>query len=409
MNSGEGRPTLSLPVIPPRLQPRLSDISGILHAPHHSSTPYRTIPQNRTFDVEPTAPLVDESRHMATIAAEVSAAVAAQASKEFRQMREPKIMKLRGGYSADAELMFRSWKSDILANISDRELDNKAAIQLIKEQTLDNARREVEFQLDLCGGDITYQDLLQHLGITFQGGDDEANVLAEFYSRRQYAKESEESFADELQLLARKVISKKPNFRVNLDNTMKQRYASQLYDHSNASIAKALLLQMPTVSFTQYRNELARVLGTRQCQNKGVSSKAILATQEGTESEGEEKPVLKSQRKRDRKISAQSSQIRDLREKLDGAIAENTQIREWLNPETLQTAFTNALQASGQFCPGGKFFGKRREPKVAAGIDRTTDPDKSCNYCKDTGHEKNNCLRLQKHNAFVASKREGLN
>ena len=66
-------------------------------------------------------------------------------------------------------------------------------------------------------------------------------------SRRQYAKESEESFADKLQLLARKVISKKPDFRVNLDNTMKQQYASQLYTIcSNASIAKALLLQMPT-------------------------------------------------------------------------------------------------------------------------------------------------------------------
>ena len=161
---------------------------------------------------------------------------------------------------------------------------------------MDNAHHEVEFQLDLCGGDITYQDLLQHLGVTFQGGDDEANVLAEFYSRHQYAKESEESFADELQLLARKVISKKPDFRVNLDNTMKQQYVSQLYDHSNVSIAKALLLQMPTVSFTQYHNELARVLGTCQCQNKGVLSKASLATQEGTKSEGEEKPVLKSQR-----------------------------------------------------------------------------------------------------------------
>ena len=45
---------------------------------------------------------------------------------------------------------------------------------------------------------------------------------------------------------------------------MKQWYASKLYDHSNASIAKALLLQMPDMSFTQYRNELARVLGTRQ-------------------------------------------------------------------------------------------------------------------------------------------------
>ena len=245
MNSGEGRPTLSLPVIPPRIQPRLLDISGILHALHHSSTPYRTVPQNRTFDIEPTAPLVEESRHTATIATEVSAAAAAQASKEFQRMWQPKIIKFKGGYSFNTELTFQSWKSDILANISDRELDNKAAIQLIKEQTLDSARREVEFQLDLCGGNITYQDLLQHLGVAFEGGDDEANVLAEFYSRRQYAKESEESFADELQLLARKVISKKPDFRVNLDNTMKQRYASQLYDRSNASIAKALLLQMP--------------------------------------------------------------------------------------------------------------------------------------------------------------------
>ena len=93
---------------------------------------------------------------------------------------------------------------------------------------------------------------------------------------------------------------------------MKQQYASQLYDHSNASIAKALLLQMPTVSFTQYCNELARVLGTRQHQNKGVTSKAISATQEETESEGKEKSDLKSQHKWDRKISTQSSQIRDL-------------------------------------------------------------------------------------------------
>ena len=71
------------------------------------------------------------AQDVATIAAEVSAAAAAQASKEFWRMWEPKITKLRGGYSADAELVFRSWWADILANIQDRELDNKAAIQLI--------------------------------------------------------------------------------------------------------------------------------------------------------------------------------------------------------------------------------------------------------------------------------------
>ena len=144
-------------------------------------------------------------------------------------MWEPKITKLRGSYSADAEFIFWSWRVDVLANIQDRELDNKAAIQLIKEQMLDNACREVEFQLDLCGGNISYHDLLRHLSVAFQGGDNEANLLAEFYNCAQKVKESEEAFADELQILARKVIIKKPDFRVNLNSTLKQCYTSQLY------------------------------------------------------------------------------------------------------------------------------------------------------------------------------------
>ena len=73
-------------------------------------------------------------------------------------------------------------------------------------------------------------------------------------------------------------------------------------------------------------------------------------------------------------------------------IAKNVQIWELLYPMTLHTVFTNALQASGQFRTRGKFFGKRRDPVIATGIDGTTDPDKSCNYCKDTGHKKDNCL-----------------
>ena len=82
MNSGEGRPTPTLPVIPPRL----SDISRIPHStcpPRYSSTPYRAPICDHTFDVEPAAPTVNESRQVANIAAEVSAAAATQASKEF--------------------------------------------------------------------------------------------------------------------------------------------------------------------------------------------------------------------------------------------------------------------------------------------------------------------------------------
>ena len=65
---------------------------------------------NQTFDVSGISLTNLGTAHdAATIAAEVWAAAAAQASKEFRRMREPKITKLRGGYSPDAELIFRSW------------------------------------------------------------------------------------------------------------------------------------------------------------------------------------------------------------------------------------------------------------------------------------------------------------
>ena len=85
---------------------------------------------------------------------------------------------------------------DILVHIQDCELDNQAAIQLITDQMQDSAQCEVEFQLDLCSGDIQYQDLLEHLNIAFQRGDNEANILAEFYSHSQKQKEMEQVFAD---------------------------------------------------------------------------------------------------------------------------------------------------------------------------------------------------------------------
>ena len=64
-----------------------------------------------------------------------------------------------------------------------------------------------------------------------------------------------------------------------------------------------------------------------------------------TESDGEG-AMVKSKPKKDGKISAQSSQIKDLRTKLDQAVAENSQIREFLSPTSLQKAFTSALQAA---------------------------------------------------------------
>ena len=142
-----------------------------------------------------------------------------------------------------------------------------------------------------------------------------------------------------------------------------------------------------------------------------------------TETESESEPAASKPHskhiKKDGKISAQAAQIKELRSKLDEAIAENSQMRECFSPTSLQSAFTNALQAAGtpksapNTRPGSQpFQGKRRPSQLSAGIDGTTDPEKSCRYCKDTGHLIGNCLRLQARKAFLKKQEEqagGLN
>ena len=118
-----------------------------------SSTPYRTsnATLNRTFGVSQISPLASVGVHQdaAVIAVKVSVATAAQASKEFQHMWEPKIIKLKGGYSADVELMFWSWHADVEAHIMDHDLSNSAALQMIRDQTLEGVHCEVEYQLNL--------------------------------------------------------------------------------------------------------------------------------------------------------------------------------------------------------------------------------------------------------------------
>ena len=162
-----------------------------------------------------------------------------------------------------------------------------------------------------------------------------------------------------------------------MDTTLKQHYANQLYDHNSSSIAKTLLLQMPTVTFTQFRNELAQVLGTHQCKDKPKS----VTTNQVEANLGETESVSKSCLKCNAKISAQSSQIQNLCSKLDAAVAENSQMHEYLHPSTLQTAVTNALQTAQSnscghggscgFTPreGRPFLGWPREPQLSAGKD----------------------------------------
>ena len=89
------------------------DIPPMVGQGPQSSTLYCTsnAALNRTFDISQISPLTSAGVHqdVAVIAVEVSAATAAQASKEFWHMEEPKITKLKGGYLADTDFVFWSW------------------------------------------------------------------------------------------------------------------------------------------------------------------------------------------------------------------------------------------------------------------------------------------------------------
>ena len=52
--------------------------------------------------------------------------------------------------------------------------------------------------------------------------------------------------------------------------------------------------------------------------------------------------------------------------------------------------------ASDQETRGKPFLGTNRPSELSKGLDGSLDPNLSCQYCKDTSHEKENCRWLQK-------------
>ena len=66
---------------------------------------------------------------------------------KFRKMQEPKIIKLKGGYSSSAGLTFQSLLKDIHVHVEDRRLTQREAIQLVKDFTMECAGDEVEFYM----------------------------------------------------------------------------------------------------------------------------------------------------------------------------------------------------------------------------------------------------------------------
>ena len=136
---------------------------------------------------------------------------------EFKQMREPKIQKFRGGTSSGALLMFKSWMQDIECAIKDQNLNNDEALQLIKEFSEGCAHDNINFYLEVMDKP-SVDSLFENLRQVFSSGEDGQQMLAEFYSHVQNPKESVKEFGESILQIARKIMMAKPEFKVDIDN-----------------------------------------------------------------------------------------------------------------------------------------------------------------------------------------------
>ena len=164
------------------------------------------------------------------------------AVQEFCKLHKSKINKLKGGYSAPANLIFQSWLKDINIHVEDQSLTEREAIQLVKDFTAERAHNEVEFYMGMIMDDQqTFDGLVNHLKNAFQLDETLSELISDFYGRHQKKNESEDAFADDLQILARKIIARKPSFRAEANEQLKHQYAHKLHDQYYAAIACSVL------------------------------------------------------------------------------------------------------------------------------------------------------------------------
>ena len=387
----------------------------------HSGNPFISNPGN-PFVQQPVRSQIPAQTMVDTDATTIIGNTMSAVASEFKKMREPKLAKLKGGITSGASLFFNSWVKDVRAVILERSMSNAESLQLVKDYTEGKARQQVEFYI-VSTPNPSFEGLIDNLKTSFQSGEDEATVKGEFYSRKQFSKESVDDFADVLQLLARKVLNVDPSFQTFMNKSLCQQLANGLKDPGHGISARSILNQQPDIQFASFRSDLANILG---CRIRATGAKGALCNA-AMVPESPETPVPVKHRKTEEEstIAAQLSMCikdnQELHKKLDAfdpsKIAEVvTQVvaggyqKSFQKPNTYQKP-TNPFipsqqkpQASQNTNPFGKpYLGPPREPQVTPGADGSLNPALSCKYCKDTGHDVSNCAKVKRKEALKAA------
>ena len=272
----------------------------------------------------------------------------------------------------------------------------------MKDYTSEQARSEVEYYLGLTSKEEqSFQGLIDHLSLAFQSCKTVSSLIADFYNRFQKTRETEDAFANELQILIRKIIVWKLEFISEANQALKHQYAQNLRDPYFRVVTRGQCLSSPdSESFTQFRGRMALMFNSwgKQCVRANVTTAAVES--------GDSEHLSHNSRQRQNKIDAQAAEIAHMKTELNKALQENKQLKRLFSPDKVVEAMTKAVRAmTVQSCPpssskgtqyqgASSFIGRPRPPQLACGANGTLLPSVTCNYCKDTRHFKDNCVWL---------------
>ena len=121
---------------------------------------------------------------------------------------------------------------------------------------------------------------------------------------------------------------------------------------------------------------------------------------------GDSEHLSRNSRQRQNKIDAQAPEIAQMKTELNKALQENKILKSLFSPDKMVEAMTKAVSSmtmqscttstskGTQYQGASSFIGRPRPPQLAHGAEGTLLPSVTCNYCKDTGHFKDNCVQL---------------
>ena len=235
----------------------------------------------------------------------------------------------------------------------------------------------------------SYSELIEHLRMSFESGETFSSLFGDFYVRYQKTKETEDQFADELQVLAKKVISVYPKWKSQVNEALKTQFAHQMWDQYFGAMACNLLKVAPSdMVFTKFQAECISIFGIRSKRAAKTTVSTVVVKNYSCKADqlvNSANQIHKDKKKE--KIKAQTEMIEHQKKEIENLKAASMQ----MDPKKLIETMTQAMacmyntskdpskKISGTKPLGGKpYLGKAEQPQITKGLDGTTDANLTC-------------------------------